>query len=228
MVTNSNILALRASDKLIMSNAEADALPSLPDELRDHLSEHCTHYADRRVGLIWVMQQLQNYYGGWLPNRGINEASDIVGVSRPEVEGVATFFNWFFREPVGRNIIVMCDSISCYLGGCDNNREHLEQKLGIKMGETTSDGEYTLLPIVCLGNCDKAPCMMVGDDLHSNLTTETLDQIFSPNGSAKPAPASTAKAVAEPAPASSDRPVSDAATDKPADSPTENSDGGEK
>lgn len=229
MVTNSNILALRASDKLIMSNAEADALPSLPDELRDHLSEHCTHYADRRVGLIWVMQQLQNYYGGWLPNRGINEASDIVGVSRPEVEGVATFFNWFFREPVGRKVIVMCDSISCYLGGCDSNREHLEQKLGIKMGETTSDGEYTLLPIVCLGNCDKAPCMMVGDELHSNLTPETLDQIFSSNGSAKTAaPVSTGEADSKPAAESSDQAESGKIADQPADSPTENSDGGEK
>ena len=79
---------------------------------------------------------------------------------------------------MGRNIVVMCDSISCYLGGCDKNREHLEQKLGITLGETTPDGEYTLLPIVCLGNCDKAPCMMVGDDLHSNLTPEALDRIF--------------------------------------------------
>src|SRR5690606_31928911 len=146
--------------------------------------EHCTHYANRRVGLIWVMQQLQAYYGGWLPNRGVTEASEIVGVAKPEVEGVATFFNWFFREPVGRNVIVMCDSISCYLGGCEKNLAHLESKLGIKLGETTADGEYTLLPVVCLGNCDKAPCMMVGDDLHSNLDSAALDKIFAQTGSA--------------------------------------------
>lgn len=176
--TDTDILTTRASDKLITSNAEADALPALPEDFRDHLAEHCTHYADRRVGLIWVMQQLQAYYGGWLPNRGINEASEIVGVSRPDVEGVATFFNWFFRQPVGRQVIVMCDSISCYLGGCERNLEHLEQKFGVKLGETTPDGEYTLLPIVCLGNCDKAPCMMVGDKLHSNLSTESLDKLF--------------------------------------------------
>lgn len=176
--TNTDILTKRASDKLIASNAEADALPALPEDLREHLAEHCTHYADRRVGLIWVMQQLQSFYGGWLPDRGIAEAAEIVGVIRPDVEGVATFFNWFFRQPVGRKVIVMCDSISCYLGGCERNLEHMEQKLGIKLGETTADGEYSLLPIVCLGNCDKAPCMMVGDDLHSNLTPETLDKIF--------------------------------------------------
>ncbi|MGI8905136.1 MAG: NADH-quinone oxidoreductase subunit NuoE [Candidatus Sumerlaeaceae bacterium] len=176
--TDAKVLAQRASGELIRSNQEADKLPPLPAELRELLSEHCTHYANRRVGLIWVMQQLQAYYGGWLPNRAIYEAAEIVGIAPPDAEGVATFFNWFFREPVGRKIIVVCDSISCYLGGYDRNREHLENKLGIRMGETTPDGEYTLLPIVCLGNCDKAPTMMVGEDLHDNVTPELLEKIF--------------------------------------------------
>jgi NADH-quinone oxidoreductase subunit E len=175
---DAQILSQRASAQLIRSNEEADKLPPVPADLRELLSEHCTHYANRRVGLIWVMQQLQAYYGGWLPTRGIYEAAEIVGVAAPDAEGVATFFNWFFREPVGRKIITVCDSISCYLGGCDRNRAHLEQKLGIKTGETTADGEYTLLPIVCLGNCDKAPTMMVGDDLYDNVTPEMLDKIF--------------------------------------------------
>lgn len=172
------ILSKRASEQLITSDAEANALPPVPEDLRDLLSDHCTHYANRRVGLIWVMQQLQAYYGGWLPRRAVREASEIVGVAEPEVEGVATFFNWFFREPVGRKIIVCCDSISCYLTGNDRNVAHLENKLGVKMGQTTADGEYTLLPIVCLGNCDKAPTMMVGDDLFDNVTPEALDRIF--------------------------------------------------
>ena len=175
---DANILALRAREERILSNDEADKLPPVPAELRDLLAEHCTHYANRRVGLIWVMQQLQNYYGGWLPNRAIVEAGEIVGVAATDVEGVATFFNWFFREPVGRKIIVCCDSISCYLGGGEQNIERLEKKLGIKMGETTADGEYTLLPIVCPGNCDKAPSMMIGDDLHESVTPEMLDALF--------------------------------------------------
>lgn len=177
-LSDAEILNVRASESLIKSNEEAEKLPPVPEALAEHLSEHCTHYANRRVGLIWVMQQLQSYYGGWLPNRAIYEASKIVGVSAPEVEGVATFFNWFFRQPVGRKIIVSCDSISCYLAGADKNVEQIEKKFGIKMGETTADGEYTLLPVVCLGNCDKAPCMMVGDDLHSNLTPEKIDSLF--------------------------------------------------
>lgn len=150
----------------------------LPEELREHLSEHCTHYASRRVGLIWVMQQLQKHYGGWLPDRAIREAADIVGLAVPEVEGVATFFNWFFREPVGREIITVCDSLPCYLGGCDQLRANLEQKLGIKQGETTADGAFTLLPIVCLGNCDHAPTMMIGEELYNRVTAEQLDEIL--------------------------------------------------
>lgn len=175
---DNEILARRASTELIKTNEEADKLPPLPQDLRDLLAEHCTHYTNRRVGLIWVMQQLQAYYGGWLPNRAIYEAADIVQVAAPDAEGVATFFNWFFREPVGRKIVVVCDSISCYLAGCDQLNEKIEQKLGIRMGQTTPDGEYTLLPIVCLGNCDKAPSMMVGDELHENVTPEMLDKIF--------------------------------------------------
>lgn len=173
-----HILAQRASTELITTNEQAEQLPPIPQDLRDLLSEHCSHYANRRVGLIWVMQQLQAYYGGWLPKRAIYETADIVQVAAPDAEGVATFFNWFFREPVGRKIVVVCDSISCYLAGCDQLTANLEQKLGVKMGETTPDGEYTLLPIVCLGNCDKAPSMMVGDDLHESVTPEMLDRIF--------------------------------------------------
>lgn len=158
--------------------AAATPAGPVPPELRAHLAEHCTHYASRRVGLIWVMQQLQAHYGGWLPDHAIYEAADIVGLPAPEVEGVATFFNWFFRHPVGREIIVVCDSLPCYLGGCDRLRETIEQKLGIKTGETTADGAFTLLPIVCLGNCDMAPTMMVGDELYSRVSLEQLDSIF--------------------------------------------------
>jgi len=182
-----NILSQRASTELIRSEEEAQKLPALPQDLREVLSDHCAHYANRRVGLIWVMQQLQAYYGGWLPTRAIYEAAEIVQVAAPDAEGVATFFNWFFREPVGRKIIVACDSISCYLAGCDDLNTRLEKKLGCKMGETTADGEYTLLPIVCLGNCDKAPSMMVGDELHENITPEMLDKIFEKYAAGAPA-----------------------------------------
>ena len=150
----------------------------IPQELRQELSDHCAHYASRQVGLIFVLQKLQEHHGGWLPDAALREAAEIVGVSEPEVEGVATFYNWFFREPVGRKIIVVCDSISCHLCGCDRIVDHLKTRLGIGMGETTADGEYTLLPVVCLGNCDKAPSLMIGDDLHESMTPEKVDDVL--------------------------------------------------
>ncbi|MBX7245087.1 MAG: NADH-quinone oxidoreductase subunit NuoE [Candidatus Sumerlaeaceae bacterium] len=148
----------------------------VPEHIRKELSDHCAHYDSRRVGLIWVLQQLQEYYGGWLNDDAVREAADIVGVTEADAEGVATFYNWFFREPVGENVIVVCDSISCHLCGCDKITAHLEKRLGIKMGETTADKKYTLLPVVCLGNCDKSPCLMIGDELYDNVTPESLDK----------------------------------------------------
>lgn len=150
----------------------------IPDELRKELSEHCAHYASRRVGLIHVLHKLQQHYGGWLPDNALAEASQIVGVSEAEIEGVTSFYNWLFRHPVGRNIIVCCDSISCYITGCDRNIAHLQRKLGIKVGETTPDGEYTLLPVVCLGDCDNGPSMMIGDELYNRMTPEKIDEVL--------------------------------------------------
>jgi NADH-quinone oxidoreductase subunit E len=124
------------------------------------------------------MQQVQAHCGGWLPDAAIREVSDIVGVSIPEVEGVATFFNWFFREPVGREIVTVCDSLPCWIGGCEKLREACEKELGIRPGQTTPDGAFTLLPIVCLGNCDKAPTMMVGEELYDRVDTKKLGEIF--------------------------------------------------
>jgi NADH-quinone oxidoreductase subunit E len=153
-------------------------MTTIPDLLRKELSDHCAHYASRRVGLIWVLQKLQAHFGGYLPDEAITLAAEIVGIPEPDVEGVATFYNWLFREPVGRRIIVVCDSISCHLCGCDSIVARIQKRLGIGMGETTPDGEFTLLPVVCLGNCDKAPTMMIGDELYDCLTPDKVDEIL--------------------------------------------------
>jgi len=150
----------------------------VPETLRKELSDHCGHYPSRQVGLIYVLQKLQEHYGGWLPDEAITEAADIVGIPAAEVEGVATFYNWFFREPVGKTIIACCDSISCYLCGSEQIVAHLEARLGIRMGETTADGQFTLLPVVCLGNCDRAPSIMVGETLYERVTPAMIDEIL--------------------------------------------------
>ncbi len=150
----------------------------IPEALKQELNEHCAHYPSRQVGLIYVLQKLQEHYNGWLPDEAIMEAAEIVGIPPEEVEGVATFYNWLFRERVGKTIIACCDSVSCYLCGGEQLIAHLEKRLGIKAGETTPDGQFTLLPVVCLGNCDRAPSIMVGDTLYERVTLEMLDEIL--------------------------------------------------
>jgi NADH-quinone oxidoreductase subunit E len=92
---------------------------------------------------------------------------------------VATFYNLIFRKPVGRHVILLCDSISCWVMGYETIRGYLQEKLGIQYGETTPDGRFTLLPNCCLGTCDCAPALMIGNDLYRNLTVDQLEEILS-------------------------------------------------
>jgi NADH-quinone oxidoreductase subunit E len=94
------------------------------------------------------------------------------------VEGVATFYNLIYRRPVGRHVILVCDSVSCWIMGYEDLRKRLEEHLGIGLGQTTPDGRFTLLPIGCLGACHRAPAMIVDGDLHENLSPEALDRIL--------------------------------------------------
>jgi NADH-quinone oxidoreductase subunit E len=99
-------------------------------------------------------------------------------MSVTELDSVATFYNLIFRSPVGRHVIMICDSVSCWIMGYDRMREYVGKRLGISLGETTKDNRFTLLPIVCLGCCDHAPAMMVDDTLHSDLNPEKIDRVL--------------------------------------------------
>ena len=94
-------------------------------------------------------------------------------IAEEDLESVATFYNLIFRRPVGRHVVLVCDSVSCWLTGCEQVALALREQLGIGFGETTADGRFTLLPTVCLGACDHAPVMMVDDDLHRDLEPQT-------------------------------------------------------
>jgi NADH-quinone oxidoreductase subunit E len=115
---------------------------------------------------------------GWVSDDAVRDIGDLLGVGADEVEGVATFYNMIFRKPVGRHVVVYCDSVSCWIRGCDAVRRRLEERLGIEPGGTTADGAVTLLPIGCLGACDKAPAIMVDEELHGNVTPQRIDEIL--------------------------------------------------
>jgi NADH-quinone oxidoreductase subunit E len=115
---------------------------------------------------------------GWVSDETLQAAAPLLGMSAAELDDVATFFSLIFREPVGRHVILLCDSITCYLTGYDGLREHLRARLGVGLGETTADGRFTLLPVACLGCCDHAPAMMIGEELYTDLTAAKVEEIL--------------------------------------------------
>ena len=100
-------------------------------------------------------------------------------MSAEDLDGVATFYNLIFRRPVGKHVIQVCDSVGFSIMGYDRMRGIiLTLRLGIKPGETTADGQFTLIPICCLGTCDRAPAMLVDDRLYRDLSPEKIDGIL--------------------------------------------------
>jgi NADH-quinone oxidoreductase subunit E len=114
----------------------------------------------------------------WVSDEGIQDVADILEMSTEEVDSIATFYNLIFRQPVGRHIILLCDSISCYVMGYKELHQQIVQLLGIQYGQTTPDGRFTLLPNPCLGTCDHAPALMVDHDLYRDLKKEELENIL--------------------------------------------------
>lgn len=115
---------------------------------------------------------------GWVSDEAIKDIAEYLEMTPDEVDSVATFYNMIFRKPVGKHVIFVCESISCWVTGYEGVREHLQNKLGIGPGETTSDGMFTLLPVDCLGACDRGPTMVVDEKLHGNLNPESIDKIL--------------------------------------------------
>ena len=149
----------------------------LSDELRAAIEEEKHHYEDPRAASIEALKMVQKEHG-WVPDGAIYAVAEVLGIPASDVEGVATFYSQIFRQPVGRHIIRVCDSMVCYIGGHENLIDSIGEKLGIAIGETTEDGRFTLLPVCCLGNCDKAPAIMIDDDTHGNLDSDSMLQLL--------------------------------------------------
>ncbi len=149
----------------------------LSPEERQEIEAELAHYPNKRAVSIDAMKVVQKHRG-WVSDEALGDVAEFLEMSVEELDNVATFYNLIFRKPVGRHVIMVCDSVSCWVMGYDRVRDHLTTRLGIKLGETTPDGRFTLLPIVCLGTCDHAPAMMVDDDLHRDLDADKIDSIL--------------------------------------------------
>lgn len=140
--------------------------------------EHEAHaYPDRQALGIEALRIVQRQRG-WISDESLRDIADYLRLSPEVLEGVATFYNLIHRRPVGRHVILLCDSISCWLTGERDIERRLRQRLGIGFGETTADGRYTLLPSACLGHCELAPAMMIDQEPHTQLEPERLDTIL--------------------------------------------------
>lgn len=149
----------------------------LEDSERREIEEELSRYPDKQAVCVDALKIVQRHRG-WVSDEALKDVATLLGMSPHEVDGVATFYNLIYRRPVGRHVIHVCDSVSCWVMGCGGLCEHLTAKLGIGMGGTTPDGRFTLLPIVCLGVCDLAPAMMVGETTHGGLSPEKVDEIL--------------------------------------------------
>jgi NADH-quinone oxidoreductase subunit E len=134
-------------------------------------------YPDPRAASIEALMVVQKRRR-WVSDEVLRDVAALVSMDASELEGVATFYNLIYRRPVGRHVILLCDSVSCWIVGYEKIRRGLEQKLGIRFGQTTSDDRFTLLPIACLGACERGPALMIDEDLHADVTAEQLDEIL--------------------------------------------------
>jgi len=149
----------------------------IPEQLRTELKTRIAAAITSREAAVDVMKSLQAHYG-WLTDEAVVESGELLGLSPLQVEELATFYEMIYRRPVGRHVIHVCDSISCWAMGGESLLEKIGELLGTEAGGTTADGVFTLLPCCCLGNCGQAPTMMIGETIYGKVTVEGVVEIL--------------------------------------------------
>jgi NADH-quinone oxidoreductase E subunit len=141
--------------------------------------ENVTRYpADQRKSAILFALYLAQGQQGYLTGNAMAFVAGQIGCSRADVEDVVSYYTMFYTKPVGKRVLNVCRTLSCALLGAERVTEELSRKLGIKPGQTTPDGEFTLIEVECLGACDRAPVVMVNDDWHERLAPEQASQFI--------------------------------------------------
>jgi NADH-quinone oxidoreductase subunit E len=149
----------------------------LTEKEKEEILDEIKHYPYPSVACIDALKIVQRYRG-WVSDESVKDIAQILGMSNEDVDGVATFYSRIYREPVGRNVILVCDSVCCMIMGYETIYDHISKKLSIRFGETTTDGRYTLLPVSCLGDCDHAPAMMINNDHYNKLSVEKIEYLL--------------------------------------------------
>lgn len=156
---------------------KVDIAAILTDDEVAGIDEYMHHYPQPRAAVLDALKLVQRR-NGWVNDAQLTAIANMLSMPVADVEGVATFFNRIYRSPVGRHVILVCDSIACYLNGSNALAATFKKRLGIDYGQTTNDGRFTLLPICCLGNCDKGASVLIDEDTYGPVTPSEVELIL--------------------------------------------------
>ncbi len=163
------------TNKIEVTDEVAEFPEAVVEEMRSHLGKYPKDRSrSALIPLLFVIQRER----GYIDNPGVNFLAQFLDLEVTDIWETATFYSMFNLHPVGKHHIQMCKTLSCKILGEPELTDHICSKLGIKAGETTEDGKFTVTRVECLGSCGTAPMMQIGFDYHENLTKEKLDEII--------------------------------------------------
>ena len=150
---------------------------TLSEETIKEIEVAAAKYPDRNSALmpgLWAAQRQFGYLSGDV----IEAVAVAVGVPKAKAQGVATYHSLYWKEKVGKNVVMLCTNVSCTLVGAETLLEYLEKKLGVKEGGTSADGKFTLMEVECIGSCGSGPAMVVNETYYYDLTEQKIDEIL--------------------------------------------------
>lgn len=148
------------------------------DNVKARLDELISRYPTKKAALLPSLWVAQEVYGGWLPPAAMEEVAAHLELPEAEVQGVATFYTMYNKEPRGRHAIEICHNVPCMALGAEQLIQHCEKRLGVHAGETTADGVFTLARVECLGACCNAPVVQVGGTYYEDVTHDQMDALI--------------------------------------------------
>ncbi len=144
---------------------------------RQELEDAVTHYPDKRGAAIDALLIIQRRRG-WISDETLLDIAQFLEITAEDLDSIATFYNLIFRKPVGRHVAFVCDSVSCWIKGSEQVQEQIRALYAADLGQTSPDGRLTVLPIACLGHCERAPAVMIDQDVYGEVMPEKVESIM--------------------------------------------------
>ena len=163
-----------------MERTHNEQIINITDSLMNRINELISHYPEdkRKSALLPVLHEVQDAHENWLSLELMDKVAEILRIKPIEVYEVVSFYTMFNQQPVGKYMFEFCRTSPCCLNGVENLIDYTCDKLGIKVGETTADGQFTVVGTECLGACGYAPMMQLGDFYQEHLNEEKIDQLI--------------------------------------------------